>query len=322
MAMTVVVIVSVAPRRLASNSTSCGNGNAAISSGWRAKSKLAARTPPSSVASCRSTCHPAAAARRPCIGSPLGSRFSVVASSRSTVAAGDREPRPGDAIRPGVQKRDPHRRALLDVGAQAAALAQQLLPPMAERAPDHAGAGDEGRLDAAVGARQGQRRNSVDRSCTDHVAPMMHVAPRRGSHATAHGQPCSHGGLGFATDMPRKVDRSCDCFVIFGITGDLAKVMTFHSLYRLEQRGLLDCPIVGVAVDDWSEKDLREQPGRRSRPPRARSPIRRSSTASPSASPTSRATSPTTRPTGASPTRSRAPRTRSSTWRSRRRCSG
>ena len=34
--------------------------------------------------------------------------------------------------------------------------------------------------------------------------------------------------------------------------------MTFHSLYRLEARGLLDCPIVGVAVDDWSDKDLRE----------------------------------------------------------------
>ena len=52
--------------------------------------------------------------------------------------------------------------------------------------------------------------------------------------------------------------RPCDVFVIFGITGDLAKVMTFHSLYRLEQRGLLDCPIVGVAVDDWSDEDLRE----------------------------------------------------------------
>jgi glucose-6-phosphate 1-dehydrogenase len=34
--------------------------------------------------------------------------------------------------------------------------------------------------------------------------------------------------------------------------------MTFHSLYRLERRGLLNCPIVGVAVDDWSEEDLRE----------------------------------------------------------------
>ena len=48
-----------------------------------------------------------------------------------------------------------------------------------------------------------------------------------------------------------------DAFVVFGITGDLAKVMTFHSLYRLEHRGLLNCPIVGVAVNDWSLEDLR-----------------------------------------------------------------
>ena len=52
--------------------------------------------------------------------------------------------------------------------------------------------------------------------------------------------------------------RPADVFVVFGITGDLAKVMTFHSLYRLEARGLLDCPIVGVAVDDWTVDDLRE----------------------------------------------------------------
>ena len=57
-----------------------------------------------------------------------------------------------------------------------------------------------------------------------------------------------------AGDPPRRAD----VFVIFGITGDLAKVMTFRSLYRLERRGLLDCPIVGVAVDDWSDDDLRE----------------------------------------------------------------
>src|ERR1700756_4143856 len=43
-----------------------------------------------------------------------------------------------------------------------------------------------------------------------------------------------------------------DVFVIFGITGDLAKVMTFHSLYRLEARGLLNCPIIGVAGNDRS----------------------------------------------------------------------
>jgi glucose-6-phosphate 1-dehydrogenase len=50
-----------------------------------------------------------------------------------------------------------------------------------------------------------------------------------------------------------------DVLVVFGITGDLAKVMTFRSLYRLESRGLLDCPIVGVAVDDWSVDDLKER---------------------------------------------------------------
>jgi glucose-6-phosphate 1-dehydrogenase len=48
-----------------------------------------------------------------------------------------------------------------------------------------------------------------------------------------------------------------DALVVFGITGDLAKVMTFRSLYRLERRGLLTCPIVGVAVDDWSVDRLR-----------------------------------------------------------------
>jgi glucose-6-phosphate 1-dehydrogenase len=49
-----------------------------------------------------------------------------------------------------------------------------------------------------------------------------------------------------------------DVLVVFGITGDLAKVMTFRSLYRLESRGLLDCPVVGVAVSDWTDENLRE----------------------------------------------------------------
>src|SRR5262245_11080700 len=53
--------------------------------------------------------------------------------------------------------------------------------------------------------------------------------------------------------------QPADVFVVFGITGDLAKVMTFRSLYRLEKRGLLDCPIVGVASDDWSLDQLIER---------------------------------------------------------------
>src|ERR1700685_2100831 len=51
--------------------------------------------------------------------------------------------------------------------------------------------------------------------------------------------------------------RAADVFVVFGITGDLAKVMTFHSLYRLEPRGLFGCPIVRGGVTYWSVEDLR-----------------------------------------------------------------
>jgi len=54
-------------------------------------------------------------------------------------------------------------------------------------------------------------------------------------------------------------DRDADALVIFGITGDLARKMTFRSLYRLERRGLLDCRIVGVAVDDFDDDKLRQR---------------------------------------------------------------
>jgi glucose-6-phosphate 1-dehydrogenase len=47
-----------------------------------------------------------------------------------------------------------------------------------------------------------------------------------------------------------------DLLVIFGITGDLARKMTFQSLYRLERKGLLQCPIMGVASDDISKDEL------------------------------------------------------------------
>jgi len=46
-------------------------------------------------------------------------------------------------------------------------------------------------------------------------------------------------------------ERSGDALVVFGIIGHLAHKMTFRSLYRLEKRKLLDCPVIGVAVDDW-----------------------------------------------------------------------
>ena len=59
-----------------------------------------------------------------------------------------------------------------------------------------------------------------------------------------------------------------DVLVVFGITGDLAKVMTFQSLYRLEQRGL-------VAVGRVARRHLRMRGNRHadSEPPRPSSAI-------------------------------------------------
>ena len=56
--------------------------------------------------------------------------------------------------------------------------------------------------------------------------------------------------------MTNPATTPADVLVIFGITGDLARKMTFRSLYRLERRGLLDCPIVGVARRAWSDEEL------------------------------------------------------------------
>lgn len=47
-----------------------------------------------------------------------------------------------------------------------------------------------------------------------------------------------------------------DRLVIFGITGDLAFKMTLPSLYRLEKRGLLKVPVVGVASQDWGMEGM------------------------------------------------------------------
>jgi glucose-6-phosphate 1-dehydrogenase len=54
---------------------------------------------------------------------------------------------------------------------------------------------------------------------------------------------------------------SSDLLVIFGITGDLARKMTFRALYRLERRELLQCPILGVASDDITVDELVNRAG-------------------------------------------------------------
>jgi glucose-6-phosphate 1-dehydrogenase len=70
--------------------------------------------------------------------------------------------------------------------------------------------------------------------------------------------PSSAGSSGPDSSSAVAGGEAADALVVFGITGDLAKVMTFRSLYRLERRGLLNCPVVGVAADDWTVARLRE----------------------------------------------------------------
>src|SRR6476620_607991 len=52
-------------------------------------------------------------------------------------------------------------------------------------------------------------------------------------------------------DRPRS-----DTLVMFGASGDLAKKKLFPAVYRLEKRGLLGVPVIGVAFDDWTTADL------------------------------------------------------------------
>src|SRR3954467_9018091 len=49
-----------------------------------------------------------------------------------------------------------------------------------------------------------------------------------------------------------------DALVIFGATGDLAKLETFPALVGLVDRGVLDVPVVGVAKSGWDLDRFRE----------------------------------------------------------------
>jgi len=59
------------------------------------------------------------------------------------------------------------------------------------------------------------------------------------------------------TDQPSQVDR-VDALVIFGATGDLAKLETFPALVGLVERGVLDVPVIGVAKSGWGLDQFRD----------------------------------------------------------------
>ena len=49
-----------------------------------------------------------------------------------------------------------------------------------------------------------------------------------------------------------------DALVLFGVTGDLAYKKIFPALYALARRGVLDVPVIGVAVSPWNLTQLRK----------------------------------------------------------------
>jgi glucose-6-phosphate 1-dehydrogenase len=51
--------------------------------------------------------------------------------------------------------------------------------------------------------------------------------------------------------------HSVDALVIFGATGDLAKLETFPALVGLVERGILDVPVIGVAKSGWRLEQFR-----------------------------------------------------------------
>ena len=49
-----------------------------------------------------------------------------------------------------------------------------------------------------------------------------------------------------------------DALVIFGATGDLAKLETFPALVGLVERGVLDVPVIGVAMSGWGLEQFKD----------------------------------------------------------------
>src|SRR3954454_22139319 len=54
------------------------------------------------------------------------------------------------------------------------------------------------------------------------------------------------------------VENRVDALVIFGATGDLAKLETFPALVGLVDRGVLDVPVIGVAKSGWKVDQFRD----------------------------------------------------------------
>ena len=89
--------------------------------------------------------------------------------------------------------------------------------------------------------------------------PRPHRRKRAGveSPAPANGGPPAEGRSVEVVPAPASSEAPSDALVVFGITGDLARQMTFRSLYQLEAGRRLERPVIGVAREQWTVEDLR-----------------------------------------------------------------
>jgi Glucose-6-phosphate dehydrogenase, NAD binding domain len=93
--------------------------------------------------------------------------------------------------------------------------------------------------------------SAADAEITACMVPFLLLPVMTGTRPDSDGD-----GVQIAHARPSEKTAPSDVVVVFGITGDLARLMTFRALYRLEERGLLNWPIVGVALDDWTTEQL------------------------------------------------------------------
>lgn len=83
----------------------------------------------------------------------------------------------------------------------------------------------------------------------------------RRRHDTGNGN-TGNGGATRRPSAPAQRDGTgASALVLFGATGDLAQTLLFPALYRLEERGNLQIPILGVGRSDWDDAQLHQRIG-------------------------------------------------------------
>src|SRR4051794_22766880 len=81
--------------------------------------------------------------------------------------------------------------------------------------------------------------------------------PTRGVAGSLRARRCRHPGTGSCAAVAADegdfdmASGRMSALVIFGATGDLAKLETFPALVGLVERGVLDVPVIGVAKSGW-----------------------------------------------------------------------